>query len=366
MKKAGLLILILLTAYIGGIYGDPALMALAVAELLLAVVMWLLAGYMAGRLELQIPAARILAVRGQTFQCRVTVKSRGILPVSRFVVRIGSRYEGGGRREDKKVYGGAMPGESRLWVEERADHCGIRTFQAEEIRVYDYLALFSRKRKLGQAWEALILPPDMELRVRLEEAGAGRGGEMSRQSRASGSAYDEIRRIREYRPGDLQRHIHWNQTARSGQLWVKEYEEEQRRRAVLCLDVTGRAEDGFCLLLSALLRGLLRVCSGVSVFWYDEGEAGGKGRCVRWEMTDESGRPALFEKLYRTRWPEESRRGTRIEQVAGSVREAGAVSSAEDILTLDSNLALSRGRRLVRRFSSERLEEELAKMTVTL
>ena len=32
------------------------------------------------------------------------------------------------------------------------------------------------------------------------------------------------------------------------------------------------------------------------------------------------------------------------------VREAGAVSSAEDILTLDSNLALSRGRRLVRRF----------------
>ena len=97
MKKAGLLILILLTAYIGGIYEDPALMALAVAELLLAVVMWLLAGYMAGRLELQIPAARILAVRGQTFQCRVTVKSRGILPVSRFVVRIGSRYEGGGR-----------------------------------------------------------------------------------------------------------------------------------------------------------------------------------------------------------------------------------------------------------------------------
>lgn len=95
MKKAGLLILILLTAYIGGIYEDPALMALAVAELLLAVVMWLLAGYMAGRLELQIPAARILAVRGQTFQCRVTVKSRGILPVSRFVVRIGSRYEGG-------------------------------------------------------------------------------------------------------------------------------------------------------------------------------------------------------------------------------------------------------------------------------
>lgn len=174
MKKAGLLILILLTAYIGGIYEDPALMALAVAELLLAVVMWLLAGYMAGRLELQIPAARILAVRGQTFQCWVTVKSRGILPVSRFVVRIGSRYEGGGRREDKKVYGGAMPGESRLWVEERADHCGIRTFQAEEIRVYDYLALFSRKRKLGQAWEALILPPDMEMRVRLEEAGAGR------------------------------------------------------------------------------------------------------------------------------------------------------------------------------------------------
>lgn len=106
MKKAGLLILILLTAYIGGIYEDPALMALAVAELLLAVVMWLLAGYMAGRLELQIPAARILAVRGQTFQCRVTVKSRGILPVSRFVVRIGSRYEGAGAGRTRRYTAG--------------------------------------------------------------------------------------------------------------------------------------------------------------------------------------------------------------------------------------------------------------------
>lgn len=364
MKKAGLLVFILLTAYIGGIYENPALMALAVAELLLAAAMCALTVYMSGCLELEFPAARTVAVKGQTVSYPFIVRNRSFLPVGRFAVRVESGYEGGGPGGKKKIYGGAMPGESLLGMEEKADRCGICMFRADQLQVYDYLSLFSRKTRLDRTWETVVLPPALEMKVCFDESGAGQGEDPGRQSQVPGSAYGEIRRIREYRPGDLQRHIHWNQTARSGQLWVKEYEEEQERRAVLCLDVTERAGDMFWLLLSALLSGLLRVCGSVSVFWYDQGEERGEGRCLKWELSGESGRPALFDRLYRTRWPGESR----IEQVRAAARAQGAGGSLAEteLLTLDQDLALYRERRLVYRFSSERLEEELTQMTVRI
>ena len=51
-----------------------------------------------------------------------------------------------------------------------------------------------------------------------------------------GESDQEIRQIREYRPGDARRFIHWNQSARTGDLWIKEYERQEEPCAVLLLD----------------------------------------------------------------------------------------------------------------------------------
>ena len=76
-----------------------------------------------------------------------------------------------------------------------------------------------------------------------------------------GNNYGEIRQIREYRPGDPVRNIHWNQTARTGQLWVKEYEErEQAGGYRLLLGLSGAGEE-FCLKKICFLRWCIRCCS---------------------------------------------------------------------------------------------------------
>ncbi|MEX1262473.1 MAG: DUF58 domain-containing protein [Actinomycetota bacterium] len=65
--------------------------------------------------------------------------------------------------------------------------------------------------------------------------------------------------IREYRPGDSMRHVHWASTARTGVVMVRELEQEQTRRLAIVADVSRDAEaedDG--------LTPLDRVCSAAA------------------------------------------------------------------------------------------------------
>jgi uncharacterized protein (DUF58 family) len=50
--------------------------------------------------------------------------------------------------------------------------------------------------------------------------------------------------IREYRPGDSMRHVHWASTARAGTMMVRELEQEQTRRLAIIVDASRDAEPG--------------------------------------------------------------------------------------------------------------------------
>jgi uncharacterized protein (DUF58 family) len=49
--------------------------------------------------------------------------------------------------------------------------------------------------------------------------------------------------IREYRPGDSMRHVHWPSTARTGTVMVREFEEETTRRLAIVLDTWADAGE---------------------------------------------------------------------------------------------------------------------------
>lgn len=60
--------------------------------------------------------------------------------------------------------------------------------------------------------------------------------------------------IRDYLPGDSQRHVHWKSTAKTGQLMVRQYEETRRSRIAVVLDTDRSSfadEDQFEMAVSA-------------------------------------------------------------------------------------------------------------------
>ncbi|MEZ6124567.1 MAG: DUF58 domain-containing protein [Planctomycetaceae bacterium] len=67
--------------------------------------------------------------------------------------------------------------------------------------------------------------------------------ESSRRQRAQlGLFDDEFHRIREFRPNDNPRSVHWRSTARRGQLMVREFEQHRQADSLILLDLPGLAD----------------------------------------------------------------------------------------------------------------------------
>jgi uncharacterized protein (DUF58 family) len=79
----------------------------------------------------------------------------------------------------------------------------------------------------------------------------------------SGLGGDQVRGVRDYTAGDPLRHVHWPATARLGEVMVKEFEQPERPRLELVVDLRGStpaaeraAEDAMSVLYDALAHGI--------------------------------------------------------------------------------------------------------------
>ncbi len=106
----------------------------------------------------------------------------------------------------------------------------------------DPLGLFRRELLLSQATPILVLPNVLPLREFSLFAGVmpGRGRGSQRSLHTSTNAVT----VRNYLPGDALTRIHWNSTARHGQLMVKEFDLDPTIDVVLLLDLDRDVQAG--------------------------------------------------------------------------------------------------------------------------
>jgi uncharacterized protein (DUF58 family) len=96
---------------------------------------------------------------------------------------------------------------------------------------------------------------------------------------SAGTGGDQVRGVRDYTPGDPLRHVHWPATARLGGVMVKEFEQPERPRLELVVDLRGpataaehAAERAMGVVCDALAQGIdVTLCTA---------EAGGPRRAV--------------------------------------------------------------------------------------
>lgn len=237
MTKFAFLALLFCIYYIAGMYESPALMVLFLTQLLLLPVMFLLSVYLKRHLTVLFAEKTVYAEQGLPFTWRLQAENSGRLPVSRFLTKIRISRIGRRVQERKKVQGSSECGIQTSEFRDVPEHCGIERFRAERVKVYDYLSLFSRTKEMEDEMKVIVFPRKYDMRIETESAVEGGADPYRHDPFLPGRDHDEVRQIREYRDSDSIRHIHWNQTARSGQLWVKEYEEEKTGRVSIFLDL---------------------------------------------------------------------------------------------------------------------------------
>lgn len=106
----------------------------------------------------------------------------------------------------------------------------------------DPLGLFRRELTLAPASSLLVLPTVLPLRDFSLFSGVmpGRGRGSQRSLHTSTNAVT----VRSYHPGDALTRIHWNSTARHGQLMVKEFDLDPTIDVVVLLDLDRAAQAG--------------------------------------------------------------------------------------------------------------------------
>ncbi|MBR3569303.1 MAG: DUF58 domain-containing protein [Oscillibacter sp.] len=334
------LLLVVLTWYLAAMFRTPSLTVLLLSELALLAAMFCLSLYFRGTLDAAFPVEAAFGEKERDCPCSIVLTARGRLPAGRPRVTLALSYRKTRRGKTvQRFYGGAEPRretESRFYV--RPPYCGALDIELRQILTWDYLFLFPARRRKREHMTLMVLPPPRALNIAAPDtAGASGMNPQDAVFAPTDGVSAETRDLREYRPGDSARGIHWKLSARTGTLWSREYEEEKEARFTLSLSLSESARnwDAFYEVLSAIVLGLLRHRNAVRIYWRD----GGRDR--QWETTDERSRKAFFARLYESEPP---------------TGEAEAVLTD---FTLDAGLNWRRGDALIWRFDASDAVREI-------
>lgn len=130
------------------------------------------------------------------------------------------------------------PGHDSWYVPLDTSHCGVLRCTAGKGRVYDYLGLFRLPIRTGNAVEIMVHPSA----VPPENCPNLTHFLARRRQPKPGGGFSEEHELRDYRPGDNLRDIHWKLSVKTDRLIVREAQEPIRGLTLLTLDLTGTAD----------------------------------------------------------------------------------------------------------------------------
>lgn len=348
MSKFAFIALALLTYYLAGMYLSLPLMIMGIAELFMLPFLFYLPRYLRKNVTAGFVKQSESVQENMETDCRIIVSNQGKLPSNRCQLRFRFCYYGDRKEKTVRLYCGADKSSHETQLLVRAQYCGLAQIKLDRIRVYDYLGLFSASRTVDENMDVAVFPGEQALQIIMPETAYGAEGLSEYTVNRPGESNDEIRQIREYRTGDSNRRIHWNQSAKTDKLWIKEYERETDTRAELLVTaadgLTAEELGLFYKLLSAVVLGLLENIAAVRVSWYDNV----KNAYVSAEVSDSGQCRDMLLMLYRT-------------ELAVSSEELPAY-----FFRVTTGLELYKEGSLLRRFSAEELDRELMESAIIL
>lgn len=242
------------------------LLALCVALPLLSLALSL-PGMLRGRLELFAQPAAL--DRGEAGGWSLAVSAPGNLPLARLDLRLRRENLLTGRRETSKL---VLTGVARRPPEALAaptEHCGLLELRADKVKVCDYLGLFTVRLKPPVPARVMCRPVPVQCQPAEVPEGKGvRPSAKNTSRRGPGEDYE----LREYRPGDPMRSVHWKLSSKWDELIVREREDAVTPLPLLTIDLFGTPEELDKLLdrLTGMSRAMLGVQRPHAVLWLDQ------------------------------------------------------------------------------------------------
>lgn len=209
--------------------------------------------------------------RGEPGEWAVEVDIFGGLPLSRLTLRLTTRNLLTGAHTARKLKLTGVAKRRPVCIGAPTAHCGALELTADRLRVYDYLGLFSIPLKAPPPSRILCRPiPVRRAPVDVPEGPRGAPSPRNTAWRGPGEDYE----LREYRPGDPMRTVHWKLSSKWDELIVREREETSVPLPLLTLDLFGEPDrlDKLLDRLTGLSRAMLNAQRPHAVLWLDRAD----------------------------------------------------------------------------------------------
>lgn len=226
-----------------------------------------LPGMLRCRLELFAEPAEV--DRGEAGGWSLSVSTPAGLPLARLSLRLRRENLLTGEWETAKL---VLTGVARRLPETLSaptGHCGLLEMRADKVRVCDYLGLFTLRLKPPVPARIVCRPVPVQCEpVEVPDGKGMRPSSKNASRRGPGEDYE----LREYRPGDPLRSVHWKLSSKWDELIVRDRADAVTPLPLLTMDRFGSPEDLDKLLdrLTGMSRAMLSVQRPHAVLWLDQ------------------------------------------------------------------------------------------------
>ena len=166
---------------------------------------------------------------------RITVLSNRF-PMSRCKFRLGICNQMNGKSSRVRQ---CLEGAGSWYAKLDTAHVGLLDCCVERAYAYDYLRLFCVPIRAGQRVKVLV-KPQAEEPISLPNLSRFLTKKLKPKA---GGGFSEEHELRDYRPGDPLRDIHWKLSAKTDQMILREAQEPVRGNVLLTLDLIGSMDQ---------------------------------------------------------------------------------------------------------------------------
>jgi uncharacterized protein (DUF58 family) len=218
-----------------------------------------------------------IANKNEEFILNVIVKNTSIFPIARAQLKLCCVNSLCGVKQRQTLF---LPVNARAeqLVEHRiqSQYCGKITVELSQIKYYDYLGIFTIKKKLGVCTEAFVLPQIQFIDARIDTA-TNVSMESSTYSKVKpGDNPSEIFDIRPFRDGDRMRNIHWKLSSKLDEWMVKEFSQPTDSTVLLLTELLApnmQMLDTLVDVLATLSHFLTENQMNHRIAWFDQKNA---------------------------------------------------------------------------------------------
>jgi uncharacterized protein (DUF58 family) len=250
-----------------------------------------LLSFMFGKVKAELVSVAHVANKGEAIPISIQLTNPTIFPISNLKIYL--TYKNAySNQKFKKSFLISLDYRTKTSVicNLYSEYAGNLEISLDGIRIYDYMKLFSLKKKIKGELKVAVLPYYYELENNLSNKNTPLVESDYYSTTKGGDDPSEVFTIREYREGDRLQRIHWKLSRKQDQLMIKEFSDPINCSILLFANLSIPKEENILHFMDAILECALSlsysyITRGQTHYltWYD----GKHGACRRIRIAQE-------------------------------------------------------------------------------